>query len=123
MYPIKNYKYLIRYKLNIPVSEEIKNQISYLENMNLYLSRPFVEDKILSLDEEIRIYHKIINDFGHIIVKFHPREEKEKKDYLIHKLGLNTIKDYLEDLPAEKITLNVKLANLIGTFSNTLMHT
>lgn len=106
----------------MPVDENSLNKISYLKDKNLYLSRPFVEDGILTLKQEINLYEKIITDFGEIIVKFHPREEENKKNYLVMKLGLNEIDSSIQDIPAEKITLNIGLASLIGTFSNTLMY-
>lgn len=122
LYSIKNYENLIRYKLIMPISENIFKNLKYLESQNLYLSRPFVEDKILTLDEEINLYIQVQNDFGPIIVKFHPRETEEKKELLKNRLNLTEVSKEIRNIPAEKIVLNIELSNLIGTFSNTLMY-
>lgn len=123
LYPFLNYNNLVEYQLTMPISKTVYEKLSGLLDKNLYISRPYVEDGILTLHEEINLYKKVIKDFGNIVVKFHPREEQDKKDYLIKTLGINEIESTIKDIPAEKISLNVKLANLIGTFSNTLMYT
>lgn len=123
LYTAKNYNEIIKYTLNIPIKKDLLNAIKLLEGKNLYLSRPYFEDGILSLNEEIGLYKKITNDFDQLIVKFHPRESEMKKEILKSKFNLIEIGNNLRNIPAEKITLNSKLSNLIGTYSNTLLYT
>lgn len=48
----------------------------YGDNLILFLTEPFSERDLLPFEEEICIYKEIIDKYPNIIIKTHPREEK-----------------------------------------------
>ena len=54
----------------------LENISEFDDNLVLLLTEPFYERGLLSFDEEINIYKEFIDKYPNIIIKTHPREEK-----------------------------------------------
>lgn len=54
----------------------LENISEFGDNLVLLLTEPFWERDLLSFDEEINIYREFVNKYPNIIIKTHPREEK-----------------------------------------------
>jgi len=92
-----------------------KNKLNIDEESIIFFTQPFSEDRILTKDEEINLYKKVLSKYDgeRIIIKTHPRD---KKDY--SKIFPNyTIID--GELPAEFIfLLNINIKKVSTIYSS-----
>lgn len=92
----------------------------------LLLCQSLSEDKVVPLEEELKLYEKFIqrcNDLKMtVIIKPHPRSCPEKIEAL-SKLTSNRV-EFFEDygIPAESMLLNGKFKEVVGVYSNTIIY-
>lgn len=80
------------------------------ENTIIFLTQPYSENKILTIDEEINLYREILTKYDSydIVIKPHPREEKDYSQYLSEYSVING------DFPIEFfILLDVKFKKIV----------
>ncbi|WP_426710477.1 glycosyltransferase family 52 [Cetobacterium sp. SF1] len=78
------------------------------------ITQPLSEDKVLTEEEKIELYRKILNNYKNIkiIIKKHPREETDYSKYFPEAIVIN------EEFPFELLLLNgEKVKKLITIFS------
>lgn len=98
----------------------LKNVINELdENPTLLLTQSFNEDRLLPLDEQIEIYKKIINEQqnNNIIIKTHPRENKDYSKYFPNTKIIDN------QFPLEILKcIDVKIKKIITLSSTSALH-
>lgn len=117
----KNHIYQIKPNFD---DAKIKKEIYKFKLDTIFLSRPLSEDKIVTRDEEIEILKNFFKEFSNekIYFKFHPRETKEKRDYLKNTFKIKELPDEIKNFSAEKIVFNSSIKTLIGYETGTLAY-
>lgn len=90
------------------ISEETFHLVK--ENSVIFLTQPFSENNILTLDEEISLYKEILSKYNpeNVVIKPHPREEKDYSQYLPEYQFING------DFPIEfLLLLDVKFKKIV----------
>lgn len=132
-YSIDNYKgELKEIDLNIIDNDKIAKLINFDENKNraLFLSQCISEDREVSVEQEIKLLENFIvnniDKFDEIIIKFHPRDSKNKQNIIINKintLGLDVkILDLGVDIPLELIIKELNINYLVGFYTSSLFY-
>ena len=92
----------------------------------LLLCQSLSEDKVIPLQEELKLYEKFIQRCNDtkltVIIKPHPRSCPEKIEAL-SKLTSSQV-EFFEDygIPAESMLLNGKFKEVVGIYSNTIIY-
>jgi hypothetical protein len=90
------------------INEETFSMVN--ENSIIFLTQPFSENNILTLNEEIALYEKILSKYNpkDVLIKPHPREEKNYSKYLKEYTFINS------EFPSEFFSLlNIKFKKAI----------
>lgn len=104
------------------VNQKTLNQIN--KNFPLLLTQPFSEGGLISFDEEINIYKKLVNNSKKLIIKPHPNDEKDYTNIFPDAIIIN--KEFPIEL-MELIGINVTDVYTINTtavlnFKNSNIH-
>ena len=92
----------------------------------LLITQSLSEDKVMSLEEEMKLYEKFIqrcNDLNlSVIIKPHPRSYPEKIAALTALTSQHV--QFFEDygIPAESMLLSGKFKEVVGIYSNTIIY-
>ncbi|SHF22479.1 hypothetical protein SAMN02745164_02037 [Marinitoga hydrogenitolerans DSM 16785] len=109
-------------KINFDIkqSNDLKK---FLKFKSLFLSRPLSEDRIINRKLEIKILEEFLSNFNRdIYFKFHPRESKEKIEFILKNYKIKILNNKLQEFPAEYLIYNSGIENLIGYESGTLAY-
>jgi len=125
-YSFKNYSKINQIKLDFSLGELERKKLKNLDIETLILSRPVSEDNLISFEREknfLKCFFENYNlDRKKTYIKFHPRENEEKKCFIKSNFKLKELPIELSGLPAEKIVLSSDIKRLIGYSSGTLAY-
>lgn len=105
---------------NKKISEELKG-FSYDV---LLLTGPFLEEKSLTETEEFNLLKNMIDFFKgkRIVLKPHPRENKEKIKKYSELFHIDLLNENLSDYAAESLVENSSIKTIAGVLSSTLIY-
>jgi len=119
MYPYDNYQFIHQIKFDYLYSE-FKNQD--FKDSTLYLSDPLSEDGLMNEENEFRLLNDI-SKLKDVIIKFHPRESKEKIDYIKDNYAFKILPLGLSQIAAEDLIAKYEFKSIIGTICTALFYT
>lgn len=105
------------YILNI-FNFNIKDVETLLKKKNILFTQPLSEDGILTEEEKISLYHKIISkyDISDLVIKPHPREKTDYKEVF------KDIYVFKSNIPSELLELlNIRFDKVITLFSTAVL--